>query len=295
MTFEAIAFDLDGTLVDSAGGVALALNTALHEADLPCFDLQRVRGWIGNGPDVLIERALRAIDLQDIDTAWLSARVRRNFDAMVLGLPFAECSIYAGVEELLEQLGRKNVPLAVITNTPTVLARAVLEEAGLLGYFTTVRGADTAALRMPSPLLIEQAATVLGTRPEHMLMIGARPVLARRLVLPDAVRPGPAGAMACSAANRATPSGASTRPRTCWFAWRCRRLVAVGGRQPERVGDERTGAGATRRCRASQWCGHTAGIMPPEAEGRCPFRSAATGLDRAPARRRCAGPACTAS
>ena len=172
MTFQAIAFDLDGTLVDNAGGVALALNTALHEADLPCFDLQRVRGWIGNGPDVLIERALRAIDLQDIDTAWLSARVRRNFDAMVLGLPFAECSIYAGVEELLEQLGRKNVPLAVITNTPTVLARAVLEEAGLLGCFTTVRGADTAALRMPSPLLIEQAATVLGTRPEHMLMIG---------------------------------------------------------------------------------------------------------------------------
>ncbi|MET3915911.1 hypothetical protein ABID97_002693 [Variovorax sp. OAS795] len=35
MTFQAIAFDLDGTLVDSAGGVALALNTALHEADLP--------------------------------------------------------------------------------------------------------------------------------------------------------------------------------------------------------------------------------------------------------------------
>jgi hypothetical protein len=74
MTFQAIAFDLDGTLVDSAGGVALALNTALHEADLPCFDLQRVRGWIGSGPDVLIERALRAVDLQDIDTAWLSAR-----------------------------------------------------------------------------------------------------------------------------------------------------------------------------------------------------------------------------
>lgn len=172
MTFQAIAFDLDGTLVDSAGGVALALNTALHEADLPCFDVQRVRAWIGSGPDVLIEQALHAIDLQDIDTAWLSARVRRNFDAMTLGLPFAECSIYAGVEELLEQLGRKNVPLAVITNTPTVLARAVLEGAGLLGRFTTVRGADTAALRMPSPFLIAQAARMLGTRPEHMLMIG---------------------------------------------------------------------------------------------------------------------------
>ncbi|WP_431120945.1 HAD hydrolase-like protein [Variovorax paradoxus] len=158
--------------MDSAGGVALALNTALHEADLPCFDLQRVRSWIGDGPDLLIERALRAIDLQDIDTAWLSARVRRNFDAMTLGLPFAECSIYAGVEKLLEQLRRKNMPLAVITNTPTALARAVLEGAGLLGRFTTVCGADTAALRMPSPLLIEWAARVLATRPEHILVIG---------------------------------------------------------------------------------------------------------------------------
>ncbi|SDH81460.1 HAD hydrolase-like protein [Variovorax sp. OV700] len=172
IAFQAIAFDLDGTLVDSVGGVALALNTALYEADLPCFDLRRVRGWIGDGPDILIERALRAIDLQDVDTAWLSARLRRNFDAMTLGLPFAECSIYAGVEKLLEQLGQRNVPLAVVTNTPTVLARAVLEEAGLLGHFTTVRGADTTALRMPSPLSIEQAARELGTRPEHMLMIG---------------------------------------------------------------------------------------------------------------------------
>jgi len=172
MMFQAIAFDLDGTLVDSAGGVALALNTALHEADLPCFDLQRVRSWIGDGPDVLIERALRAIDLQDIDTAWLSARVRRNFDAMTLGLPFAECAIYAGVETLLELLRRKNVPLAVITNTPTPLARAVLEGAGLLDRFATVCGADTAALRMPSPLLIERTARVLATRPEHILVIG---------------------------------------------------------------------------------------------------------------------------
>ena len=58
---------------------------------------------------MLVERALRAIDLQEIDTAWLSARVRRNFDAMTLGLPFAECPIYAGVEKLLGLLRRKNV------------------------------------------------------------------------------------------------------------------------------------------------------------------------------------------
>lgn len=172
MTFRAIAFDLDGTLVDSAGGIALALNTALREADLPGFDLQRVRGWIGDGPDVLIERALRAIDLQDVDIAWLSTRLRRDFDAVTLALPFAGCAIYTGVEDLLEQLGRDHMPMAVVTNKPTALARAVLEGGGLLGHFATVHGADTAALRKPSPLLIEHAAGVLGVRTQHMVMVG---------------------------------------------------------------------------------------------------------------------------
>ncbi|MGO4392865.1 HAD-IA family hydrolase [Variovorax sp. M-6] len=172
MTFQAIAFDLDGTLVDSAGGIALALNTALREADLRCFDLQRVRGWIGDGPDVLIERALRAIDPQDVDLEGLSIRLRRGFDAVTLRLPFADSSVYAGVEDLLNQLGRDNMPLAVVTNKPTELARAVLEGAGLLGHFAAVHGADTAALRKPSPLLIEQAAQVLGAHPRHMLMVG---------------------------------------------------------------------------------------------------------------------------
>lgn len=172
MSFQAIAFDLDGTLVDSAGGIALALNTALREADLPCFDLQRVRGWIGQGPDVLIERALSAIDLQDVDLERLSDRLRCDFDAVTLRRPFADSSVYAGVEDLLKQFGRDHVPLAVVTNKPTDLARAVLEGAGLLGHFAAVHGADTAALRKPSPLLIEQAAQVLGTHPRHMLMVG---------------------------------------------------------------------------------------------------------------------------
>ena len=43
LMLQAMAFDQDGTLVDSAGGVVLALDTALHDADLPCFNLQRVR------------------------------------------------------------------------------------------------------------------------------------------------------------------------------------------------------------------------------------------------------------
>ena len=85
----------------------------------------------------------------------------------------------AGAQEAVnggKLLARSGLKPSVVHTS--VLTRAIqtanlaLEEAGLLGCFTTVRGADTAALRMPSPLLIEQAARALGTRPERMLMIG---------------------------------------------------------------------------------------------------------------------------
>ena len=57
---RAVAFDLDGTLVDSAPDIQRALNSSLRREGRPRFDLDRVRGWIGDGPDALIARALEA-------------------------------------------------------------------------------------------------------------------------------------------------------------------------------------------------------------------------------------------
>lgn len=55
---RALAFDLDGTLTDSAPGLARAVDGALSALDLPAAGIERVSTWIGNGADVLIERAL---------------------------------------------------------------------------------------------------------------------------------------------------------------------------------------------------------------------------------------------
>lgn len=168
---RAVAFDLDGTLIDTAGGVARALNTALDALDLPVFEVQAVRGWIGDGPDVLIARALRACELHGADLDGLAVRVRRNFDAVSLAAPFADCRIYDGIETVLAALGRR-LPLAVVTNKPSDLARAMLAEAGLLGHFTGVHGADTAPMRKPSPWLLAQAADAMGLAPHALLMVG---------------------------------------------------------------------------------------------------------------------------
>lgn len=169
--FDAIAFDLDGTLIDSAGGVAHALNEALAEADLASFALDTVRSWIGDGPDALIARALATPELAAVNTYDLAARLRRGFDAATLSAPMAGSMVFDGIHAAVARLAL-NCPLVVVTNKPTMLARAVLQEAGLLRFFDAVLGADMPLQRKPSPLLLRQAAHALGVTPAHMLMVG---------------------------------------------------------------------------------------------------------------------------
>ena len=168
---DAIAFDLDGTLIDSAGGIAHALNAALADEGLPSFALDTVRAWIGDGPDALIARALATPALAAGDTHALAVRLRQGFDAATLRSPMAGSRVFDGIREAVTELAQQR-PLVVITNKPTPLARAVLHEAGLLPFFKSVHGADAPAQRKPSPWLLRQAAAALGVQTQRLLMVG---------------------------------------------------------------------------------------------------------------------------
>ncbi len=178
---SAVAFDLDGTLIDSAADIGHAVNTALAAAGLQRFDLAAVRGWIGDGPDALIARALAAQDLSATDLA-LRQALRAGFDAATLATPLAHGHVYPGIAELLQQLSAHGYPLAVVTNKPTQLARAVLEAAGLLPFLSHLQGADSTAQRKPSPLMLQTTAAHLGVSTSRLLMVGDAPpdILAAR-------------------------------------------------------------------------------------------------------------------
>lgn len=168
---DAVAFDLDGTLVDTAPGVTCALNGALARASLHGFDVITIRGWIGGGPDALVQRALKALCLDDVDRGQLASVLRRDFDALTLEAPLADGAAFDGIDELLGLLTPR-YPIVVVTNKPTELARAVLNDAGLMRHVKAVFGADLLAQRKPAPALLHQALAHLRVAPERLLMVG---------------------------------------------------------------------------------------------------------------------------
>ncbi|MBX3605216.1 MAG: HAD-IA family hydrolase [Piscinibacter sp.] len=171
---RAVAFDLDGTLIDSAPDIQHALNAALKKEGLPRFDLDQVRAWIGDGPDMLIARALAALGRAASDAEAdrdLRVRLRRSFDVATLAAPLSLGTVYAGIEPLLEAL-RPHLPMVVVTNKPTPLSRAVLEAAGLRPFVVAVHGGDEPAQRKPAPDLLLAAARSAGVQPNELLMVG---------------------------------------------------------------------------------------------------------------------------
>ncbi|ELV7528037.1 phosphoglycolate phosphatase [Edwardsiella ictaluri] len=167
---QALAFDLDGTLVDSAPGLAAATDAAMLALDYPAPGVEQVKLWLGNGADVLMQRALSwAGAPQD---AALCQRARRAFDAHYAESANQGCQLFPGVRETLGVLAAKGFPLAVITNKPSPFVRPMLESLGIDALFGQVIGGDDVAKRKPHPAPLYLVLSRLGLRADEMLFVG---------------------------------------------------------------------------------------------------------------------------
>ncbi|WP_417421968.1 phosphoglycolate phosphatase [Halomonas sp.] len=166
-----VAFDLDGTLIDSVPDLAVAVQLALGKLDLPLPTEERVRDWVGNGAPVLVERALTWA-LGHPPEENFQARALDTFMEYYAAAPNALTTLYPGVKTALEALHRAGFTFALITNKPEQFIKPILEHFGLLEWFSLWVGGDTLAEKKPSPLPLLYIAKACNVAPSECLMVG---------------------------------------------------------------------------------------------------------------------------
>jgi len=163
---RAIAFDLDGTLIDSRRDLATAVNRMRGELGMDALTIPEVVGMIGEGARNLVRRALGGTpEERDLDEAL--AIFYGHYENVCTDATRA----FPGIEALLDSL-RTRLPLAVLTNKPERFARKILATLGLAESFREVLGGDTLATRKPDPAGLATIAGRLGVAPAELLLVG---------------------------------------------------------------------------------------------------------------------------
>ena len=165
---QAIIFDLDGTLVDSAEDLRAAVNRLLGEVGLRPVEANEIKGMIGDGVPQLVERALVAANGNPGQKDALLPRFLEIYQAN----PATLTRCYPGVVETLEVLRRKDFRLAVVTNKPVFATKKILEAMSLAEFFSVVIGGDSLNKRKPDPAPLLEAARQLEVGLSQLLMVG---------------------------------------------------------------------------------------------------------------------------
>lgn len=167
---DAILLDLDGTLVNTLGDFAQALNRMLADLALPAIDAPVIEHMVGKGTEHLLRSVLAHVGVPDAAARYQDAWQRYEHHYLQLNGQYAQ--VYPGVLAGLEALAAAGLPLVCLTNKPLAFARPLLQAKGLEKFFQQVYGGDSFARKKPDPLPLLEACKALGTAPQRTLMVG---------------------------------------------------------------------------------------------------------------------------
>lgn len=167
MSFRGVLFDLDGTLADTLADLAACGNQVREAYGRPPLPTERYRRLVGQGVRHLV-RAL--LDLSEDDPRLPG--IVEEFRALQLAHGLDRTRPYPGIPELLRELSRRGLRLAVLSNKPHAATAAMVS--ALFGdrTFAAVRGQREGAPLKPDPTEALAIAAELGTPPADWLLLG---------------------------------------------------------------------------------------------------------------------------
>lgn len=168
---EMVLIDVDGTLVDSVPDLAYCVDTMMQRLGREAHGEAKVRNWVGNGVERLVQRAL----LGQLDGEADSAEFER---ALPIFLELYDDNVskrsvlYPGVREGLDYLKQAGYLLGCVTNKASQFTLPLLRDLGVHDDFGIIVCGDTLEKKKPDPMPLLHAATHFAVSPQQSLMLG---------------------------------------------------------------------------------------------------------------------------
>lgn len=165
-----IAFDLDGTLVDSAPDLIGTLNRMLAEYELPPVPMSSTRHLVGHGAMAMLRHGF-----MEAGAVWDEAHAPGLFERFIdvyLAHIADESRPFDGCVAALDHLSARGAILCVATNKRTDLSVALIEALNLTRHFAFIAGPDAVSARKPSGAHIIEAVCKTGGDPARCVMVG---------------------------------------------------------------------------------------------------------------------------
>ena len=168
--FEALIFDLDGTLINSLPDVCASINRVLFDMGCRELTLNETKNMVGWGGRVLVEKALATTgNIVTEDDINLSLE---KFIDIYSRHPNDHSSVFPGVLSMLEKFKSAKIPMGICTNKPTLTTPLVLKSMGLDCFFDVVSCGDSVPYKKPDGRHVTMVVEQMGATNQTSVMIG---------------------------------------------------------------------------------------------------------------------------
>jgi 2-phosphoglycolate phosphatase len=164
---QTVLFDLDGTLLDTAPDLALALNTLLIEHQQQPLPLAQIRPWISLGTTALIRKGFN-LDINDP----LPESLRQRFLSIYTQHLAEQTALFPGMEAVLTTLESKKIQWGVVTNKAARLTDPLMQQLGLTKRSICNISGDTLAQCKPHPAPLLYACQLARSLPGQCIYVG---------------------------------------------------------------------------------------------------------------------------
>ena len=165
-----VAFDLDGTLVDTLPDLHAATNLTLHDMGYEAVSSRTVRQYIGQGIEYLLKELFTELNISH--TAINFDEIAQQFRTHYAQHVCDQSALFPGIANALEGLKSSGIGLACLTNKSELFTQPILKKLEIWDYFQEVVCGDTFAKRKPDPLPLIELAARFDVGPSRVLMVG---------------------------------------------------------------------------------------------------------------------------